>query len=177
MRSPRSKNPMFRTRSSVSYRAFPPLTGIGPPRHPRERGCNPIPSGESSMAKWPRPVDSVDTRIANSTTGLEKQPPSPPDFGSIGAKAPSWNWITASFAGMTGRRQGHRKISNATHQYIDSVQPSRSARFRPGASGSRGRNRNSGTASRWPRACLATRRAWFGAPQQCGWPGASGIIK
>src|SRR5580692_7835472 len=44
-------------------------------------------------------IASVDKRIANSTTSLEKQPPSPPDFGSIGAKARSWNWITASKAG------------------------------------------------------------------------------
>src|SRR5580658_3997059 len=43
----------------------------------------------------------------NSITGLEKQPPLPPDLGSIGAKDRSWNWITDAFAGMTGR-QRHR---------------------------------------------------------------------
>jgi hypothetical protein len=52
---------------------------------------------------------SVDTRIANSTTGLEKEPPSPPDFGSIGAKAQSWNWITASKVGIHDYGMARRK--------------------------------------------------------------------
>jgi hypothetical protein len=46
-------------------------------------------------------IASAESRIANSTTGLEKRPSSPLDFGSIGAKPRSLNWITASYAGTT----------------------------------------------------------------------------
>ena len=47
----------------------------------------------------------------------------------------------------------------------------------PGHTSAQARNHDSGTASRWPRACLATRRARSGAPQQSGRPGASGITE
>ena len=72
-------------------------------------GCLPVIPAKEAVIQFPPAnlrlqnghvrIASVDTRIANSTTSLEKQPLSPPDFGSIGAKARSWNWITASKAG------------------------------------------------------------------------------
>ena len=159
-------------RTDITLQAMPLAS-----RHRRERRCNLI---QTSRFGTNRPKIGGRRGLLFEACGRVSDPRidrGDPDVAILQSKIRRRELDFSLLRGDDERHQGHRRINDATHQSIDSVQPSRSGRFRPRASGSRGRNRDSGTASRWPRACLATRRAWSGAPQQSGRPGASGIIQ